>query len=366
MQPRTNFQVALLWRTDAEKPANRTLSDNRLALTAQALERVGLSTHAAPYSDESVDEVQQQLKGMHAVLVWVNPLENDKDRTTLNALLRDLSDQGVYVSAHPDVIDKMGTKEVLVQTKHMSWGSDTHLYNSIDQFRKDFPVRCVQSSPRVLKRNRGCSGKGVWTVELADLAHKHTIHDSSREVFRSSTRLRVRHAIRGSKDEIVTWQEFENRITPYFAESGAVIDQPYQTRLAEGMIRCYLVNNRVVGFGHQQINALLPANSKDLSGDPPLPGPRIYHGSEVPEFQPIKLKMETEWLQDLLIALGINDNELPVIWDADLMLGSKDQKGIDTYVLCEINVSSVYPFPDQALEPMAMETLRQLQRTVGN
>jgi hypothetical protein len=42
------------------------------------------------------------------------------------------------------------------------------------------------------------------------------------------------------------------------------------------------------------------------------------------------------------------------------MYGSKDAAGDDTYVLCEINISSVYPFPDEALMPLAQETLRRL------
>jgi len=35
-----------------------------------------------------------------------------------------------------------------------------------------------------------------------------------------------------------------------------------------------------------------------------------------------------------------------MLWDADVMYGEKDANGADTYVLCEINVSAVYPFPD--------------------
>jgi len=37
-----------------------------------------------------------------------------------------------------------------------------------------------------------------------------------------------------------------------------------------------------------------------------------------------------------------------MIWDADFMLGAPDADGADTYVLGEINVSSVFPFPDEA------------------
>lgn len=44
------------------------------------------------------------------------------------------------------------------------------------------------------------------------------------------------------------------------------------------------------------------------------------------------------------------------------MYGEKDGDGADTYVLCETNVSSVYPFPDDALAPLAAETLARIER----
>ena len=59
--------------------------------------------------------------------------------------------------------------------------------------------------------------------------------------------------------------------------------------------------------------------------------------------------------------LSIDPAELPIIWDADFMYGPKDAAGEDTYVLCEINISSVYPCPNEALVPLAEETLRRLQ-----
>jgi len=42
------------------------------------------------------------------------------------------------------------------------------------------------------------------------------------------------------------------------------------------------------------------------------------------------------------------------------MYGAKDAAGEDTHVLCEINISEVYPFPDEALIPLAEETLRRV------
>ncbi len=39
------------------------------------------------------------------------------------------------------------------------------------------------------------------------------------------------------------------------------------------------------------------------------------------------------------------DRSLPLIWDADFMLGPPGADGTDSYVLGEINVSSVFRFP---------------------
>jgi len=50
-----------------------------------------------------------------------------------------------------------------------------------------------------------------------------------------------------------------------------------------------------------------------------------------------------------------------MLWDADFFYGPKDAEGADTYVLCEINVYSVYPFPDAALAPLAREVGAHLQ-----
>jgi len=71
--------------------------------------------------------------------------------------------------------------------------------------------------------------------------------------------------------------------------------------------------------------------------------------------------METEWVPELCRELAVDVQSLPVIWDADFLYGPRTAAGQDTYVLCEINVSSVYPFPDAALGPLARETLARLE-----
>src|SRR5581483_8240020 len=98
------------------------------------------------------------------VLVWVNPIHEGRNRAGLDALLRGVAARGVWVSAHPDVILKMGTKEVLHRTRTMSWGCDTALYRTADAMRAELPRR-LAAGARVIKRNRGNGGQGVWKVE---------------------------------------------------------------------------------------------------------------------------------------------------------------------------------------------------------
>jgi hypothetical protein len=140
-----------------------------------------------------------------------------------------------------------------------------------------------------------------------------------------------------------------------------MIDQAYQGRLPEGMIRCYLVHDRVAGFGHQAINALYPPAPGAPPASAPQPGPRLYHPPTMGEFQSLKHRLELEWMPAMQRLLGIDAVQLPVLWDCDFLLGPKTDAGGDTYVLCEINVSSVSPFPDSAVDLVAKAALAGAQ-----
>jgi uncharacterized protein DUF6815 len=56
--------------------------------------------------------------------------------------------------------------------------------------------------------------------------------------------------------------------------------------------------------------------------------------------------------------------QLPVLWDADFLLGPRDENGADTYVLCEINVSAVTPFPAEAPPKIALAVARRFGSAV--
>jgi hypothetical protein len=344
-------KVALLWRGDRDAASVRNA---RLEPVFEALAARGIQAEAAMYSDDATDELRSQLLRVNGVLVWVDPISEGRNRSQLDALLRDISARGVWVSTHPDVILKMGVKEVLYQTRHLGWGADTEVYRSAESLKARFPDRLRLNEPRVLKRNRGNGGQGVWKVERVPTAD-------------SSDTIRVLEGRRGSVSALMPLREFLLRCEHYIEQDGCVIDQPFQPRLADGMIRCYVSADRVVGYGHQLIKALIDPPADGPDSPAAQPGPRIMHAKAGPQFQRLRTLMESQWIPQITAALQIASEELPVIWDADFLYGPKDLNGEDTYVLCEINVSSVLPIPQEAPEEIAQSVevrLRSHRRAI--
>jgi hypothetical protein len=70
--------------------------------------------------------------------------------------------------------------------------------------------------------------------------------------------------------------------------------------------------------------------------------------------------MEDEWTPQLVSLLDIQKADLPMIWDADFMLGPPESDGTDSYVLGEINISSVFPIPDEAPAEIARRVANRL------
>lgn len=341
------YSVAIVSRGDAGVRRDATPQNSRFVRVFEALAAIGIEARPAIYDESFADAVRDQLLAVDGVLVWVDPIHQGKTRAELDILLRDVAARGPWVSAHPDIILKMGVKEVLYRTRQLGWGTDTHRYDSAAAFAAEFPRRLRAGGPRVLKQNRGNGGQGVWKVEALSNA---------------IPTVRVLHAQRGSVPEDLPLDAFIARCEPYFDWGRCIIDQPFQPRLSDGMIRCYMSGARVAGFGHQLIKALIPPPPQGPESPEAQPGPRIMHGPDAPPFQALRRLMEDEWTPQMMKLLAIDEASLPVIWDADFLYGPRDAAGADTYVLCEINASSCFAIPDEAPAAIA-RTVRE--RLVG-
>ncbi len=353
-------RVALVYPGDRAARQNPTPEESRFADLFRAFSTAGIHAEPAIYQDEFCAEVRDQLMAVDAVLVWVNPIDDGRDRGVLDTMLRDVADAGIFVSAHPDVIFALGTKDVIHRTRHLGWGSDVHRYDSLDEMRRELPAKLAAGKARVLKQYRGNGGIGVWKVELVAAGGRRASQGISSALPGPDSIVRVRQATRGASEETTRLDELYQRLELYFAGDGRMIDQAYQERLVEGMTRCYLVHGEVVGFGHQAINALFPSPPGAPSGELVQPGPRLYHPATRPEFQDLKQKLEREWVPSVQRLLSLETAQLPILWDCDFLLGPRDAGGRDTWVLCEINVSSEAPYPESAVPRIVEATARQL------
>jgi hypothetical protein len=310
------------------------------------------------------------LSAVDGALVWVDPVSEVGDRRELDAVLRDAADAGVWVSAHPDVVDRLGTKEVLVTTRNLSWGCDVHLYQSPQEFRREFPERLAAHRVRVLKASRGNGGRTVWKVRLAD--------DSPPAGVSSETEVVVQHArVRDGSRTVMRLHELMDECVPGFAAwggAGRLVDQEFIPGITQGIVRCYLVGAEVVGFARQYPDGARPLGPLrvDAASGPSaeavmgLPSSKTMYPPDEPAFSELRQRLETEWVPAMTGLLGLVPDDLPTLWDIDLLLadpdhGSPRQLG-RRFVLCEVNASSVIPFPPGAPTRITAHVSRALAR----
>ena len=189
MSKAQNGRVAI---APARRPAARLRQHRRttdIDASSRSSKRRGIHAEPAVYADDMLDEVRQQLMAVDGVLVWVNPLEDVRTREKLDAPLRDVAAAEPWVSAHPDVILKMGVKEVLHRTRHLGWGMDTHLYRTAEEFR------AISSAYAPLRADHVCSSRTAATPVKASgrwnehaLAECHFCRDGPRGTPRQHAR----------------------------------------------------------------------------------------------------------------------------------------------------------------------------------
>jgi len=321
--------VGLLYRREWDPVDDPATS--KLHGVFAAFADLGADAQPVVYSDDAVERVRAQLLELDGVLVWVNPVQEGLDRSVLDPLLRDVADAGVFVSAHPDVILTMGTKQVLADTQAMTWGMPTRVYHDVDELRAG--LRDAEGAV-VLKQHRGMGGWGVWKVELVD--------DDTVDVQEAAIGAQVKRRPLG---------DLLAELAPYLEGDGRLVQQPYLDTLVEGMTRAYCTHDEVVGFALQYPRGLL---SPSIDPDS-LPKAKAFEAADAPAYADLRERMESEWIPELQRIVGLRRDELPVIWDADFL---RDENG--DYVLCEINCSSTFAFPEHAYPAVARAALARL------
>ncbi|MGN6601477.1 MAG: Cj0069 family protein [Ginsengibacter sp.] len=317
------------------------LTEEKYKDLADALKLEGYAVESVLYNDSYAPRLAKDLLKFKAVLVWVNPVEQGMNRKRLDKMLTEISGYGFFVTTHPDVILKMGTKDVLFKTRNMDWGSDVEMYLTFEDFKDRFHLSLERSGIRVLKQHRGNGGNGIFKVTGSP----------------SGDTVEVVHAKIALREEF-SWPQLYQAFKTFFDNDGLLINQQWNDHLANGMVRCYLSGTKVAGFGYQEINAMYEVNNM------PVPASKRYYFTEnCGLFNDLKHVMENKWIPQLLEKLSVSADELPLIWDADFFINKTNtDQTAGKYTLCEINVSCVSPFPPSAIRFMILE----LNKTMYN
>jgi len=333
------LSIALVLYGDNNSTRNALVDDGFKGL-ADSLIEVGFDVESVLYHPSNAKKVQTHLEQFAGVMSWVEPKDRvvrGEDNLNFDEVLINLSQMGVFVSTHPEVIFKIGTKEVLYTTREMDWGGDVERYSDYEDFEKRFFNSLDRSSIRILKEYRGSSGSGIFKVRL----------DNS-----EGTSIRVKPALSTEEERTLSKAEFHSAFKKYFENGGIMVNQQWADGIKNGMVRAYLTGTKVSGFGYQEAVALCSEMS-----DPEKIRPiskRFYFSEDCGLFQDLRKILEEKWIPELQKIHSISDDMMPLLWDIDLFINDVNTTRIEEkYTLCEMNVSGVSPFPPSSARHIA-------------
>lgn len=346
--------------------------DPRLVPVIDALRAAGLDVVAVGSGDAHSEDTRKRLRGCDGTLVWVDPLGDAGDRTALDATLRASATDSVWVSAHPDVVDTIGTKEVLVSTRTLGWGSDCHLYQDAEEFCRLFPTRLATHGIRVLKASRGNGGRTVWKVRV----QREDQDTATRRPLGPEDPVLVQHAaVRDGTETSMALSQLMSqcaRVYESWNGTGRLVDQEFVPSIVSGMLRCYLVGEKVIGFARQYASGTEATGPLEVRVEQSLdrgtvfglPSAKVMYGAEEPAFAGVRHLLETDWVPGMQRLLDVATRDLPMLWDVDLVVGPTRTDGEQRFVLCEINASCVTPFPPAVPAAIARRVLER-QASLG-
>ncbi len=162
---------------------------------------------------------------------------------------------------------------------------------------------------------------------------------------RTEAVVQIQHAApRDDITEDVDLGAFMARWDGFFVDGGGLIDQPFVSRVSDGMIRVYLVRDQVVGFALQQ-----PDPAMDPDRVLGLPSGKTMFNEDYPAFG----SFAPNWNETGCPACSHPQRCRQTISRSSGTPTSSTARRADAYLLCEINVSSVLPFPPHAPSALA-------------
>mmetsp|Transcript_91989 Transcript_91989/g.177248 ORF Transcript_91989/g.177248 Transcript_91989/m.177248 type:complete len:802 (-) Transcript_91989:118-2523(-) len=250
----------------------------------------GISCQLLHYVHEEHDAFMKACQEFSGILLRCSPGQVQRDGGSIERFmggLRLLRDQGLHVSPSPDVIDNMGSGDVLAKVASLKIGlADTKAYYNPQDLR-DGLKRSVAFRPRLLSHGRNASassdGRGTWLIKLpnGNYCGEYGMGSCSDTDLLSVTDMSTGVEETHSFTEVCEF--FSNgRVLPagkwttresgsYFTGSspagGFMMDERFHGKITDGEVCCTMFSDSCVHIAHVPPSVM---KAEGGSGDPDM------------------------------------------------------------------------------------------------
>merc|ERR1712070_561422 len=300
--------------------------------------KAGASCELISYNPDKHEEFAEKIKGYDGVIVRINPGQLSQTgvrpgaQMMFDKLMMEVVASGCPVWSSPAVQCQLGAKDALVCIKDLSCGlPDTLAYYTPEELKVGFKKSCA-FQPRVIKQNRGSAGEGIWLCWLQDKPYCKNYGDA---LLKDSDKIKLME-MNDNHVEYHTVGEFIEFCVngPTKKAGGQLVDQRLLPRIVEGEVRMLMVKDTLFQIIHKK------PTEGGMSAVGGISSYTFYEPND-PKYADLKKKFVDTDIPQLLKALGLEDQPLPLLWTGDFIPLDGEEPGSTEYVVGEFNCSCV-------------------------
>merc|ERR1711871_526089 len=216
--------------------------------------------------------------------------------------------------------------------------------------------KTMKFQPRVIKQNRGSSGEGIWIIKLkegnycSEFGEASCADDEVLDMMEANDNHAEEHTVaefiefcvNGRTDKSGEWT---SKGTGKYLEGGKaaggqLVDQRFCERIVEGELRYNLIGGNLVGVIHKK------PKDGGISAVGGTGSIYTFYGPDEPKFANLTngfLAPGTGCVKDVMPALGLGNEPLPLWWTTDFILASPvgTPEAEEQWIVGEFNCSCV-------------------------
>merc|ERR1711871_1334308 len=247
----------------------------------------------------------------------------------------------------------MGAKDALTKIAHLNIGLEDTLAYYEDQMFIDGFKKTMAFQPRVIKQNRGSSGEGIWIIKLkegnycSEFGERSCTDDEVLSLMEANDNHEEEHTVgefiefcvNGRTDASGEWTS--KGVGKYLeggkAAGGQLVDQRFCPRIVEGELRYNCVADALVGIIHKK------PKEGGISAVGGTGSIYTFYGPDEAKFANLTENFMKKDLPNVMPALGLGDEPIPLWWTSDFILASPEgtPAAEEKWIIGEFNCSCV-------------------------